>query len=199
MRTALIIAVIVIAIAAIWLFGGRQIVLLADGFTTVGDAKPTTGPFVASPGWLNIAETPLELSAQSGQPAEIRIDVDDAGRLTLRAGDKAFALGARVRHEEPYDTVFAPDPGETVTFRIAHSAVAWQTPLELNFMTGKSPSWKRNVYYTLSWRKQTGAELEMVWRYEQWCYDDWGSPMMTREGATGLTSLTIHDAPPYGR
>jgi hypothetical protein len=92
---------------------------------------------------------------------------------------------------EPYDIWFAPDPGDSVTFRVAHSALAWPTPFELNFITGKSPSWKRNVYYTLAWRKGDGATLEMVWRYEQWLYDDWGSPMMTQAGATGLKSVRI--------
>jgi hypothetical protein len=187
MKTALVIAALVVGVAALWLLGGRQVVLLSDALVTVGEAKPSTGPFVASPGWLDVAGTPLELPGRSGT----RIDVDDSGRLTLHASDEDFALGTRIRQEAPYDTVFAPDPQDAVTFRVAHSALAWPTPLELNFMTGKSPSWKRNVYYTLTWRKPTGRELVMVWRYEQWFYDDWASPTMTQEGATGLTSVTV--------
>ena len=158
-----------------------------------GDAAPTRGPFVASPGWLSVGGRPLELS-RSGERAELSIAADAEGRITLHAGEKTFSLGERAAPAEapgPFDTPFAPDPGDTVTFRVAHSAFGWPTPFDLNFITGKSPSWKRNVYYTLNWRKQNGASLELTWRYEQWLYDDWGSPMMTNNGATGLIRARI--------
>ena len=60
-------------------------------------------------------------------------------------------------------------------------------------MTGQSPSWKRHLYYRLIWKKQNGAKLEMIWRYEQYFYpgDGWASGMMTREGVTGLIRVDI--------
>jgi hypothetical protein len=193
MKRALIVASVVVALVVAWLALGRQLVWLADQVATNGEAAATAGPFVHVPGWLNVGKTPLELSAR-GPAGELRIDADEAGRVSLHAGGRDFTFGSRVPPAgapEPYDIWFAPDPGDTVTFRIAHSMIAWPTPFELNVISGNSPSWKRNVYYTLNWRKHDGSALEMTWRYEQWCYDDWGSPMMTRAGATGLKSVRI--------
>jgi hypothetical protein len=191
MRNALIIGAIVIGAAAIWIFGGRQIVLLLDALATADHIPLVSAPaVVASPGWLNVGNIPLEVSGADGERPEIR--VDEAGtRVTVHANDKTFTLGTVRRRDEPYDVVIDPDPGDTVTLAVTHSIIAWPTPLELNFMTGRSPSWKRNVYYTLGWRKRNGAELEMVWRYEQWFYDDWASATMTSHEATGLISTGI--------
>jgi hypothetical protein len=60
-------------------------------------------------------------------------------------------------------------------------------------MSGHSPSSKRHMYYRFLWRKYDGAELEMLWRYEQYFYgsDGWASGFMTREGSTGLLRAQI--------
>jgi len=60
-------------------------------------------------------------------------------------------------------------------------------------MTGHSPSWKRHIYYQVIWTKPSGANLEMLWRYEQYFYPDngWVGGFMTREGSTGLVYLDI--------
>jgi hypothetical protein len=197
MRTALLIAAVVIGLGAIWIFGGRQIVLMLDAITTAEHAPSVSSPLVvAGGGWLTIGQTPLQL-ARDGEAATVRIDTDEGAPVVLHADGKDFTLGtARLAPEGVgaapyYDVAIAPDAGDAVTYTVAHSVIAWPTPLELNFMTGKSPSQKRNVYYTLTWRKQNGAELKMVWRYEQWFYDDWASATMINTGATGLIETTI--------
>jgi hypothetical protein len=60
-------------------------------------------------------------------------------------------------------------------------------------MTGHSPSWKRHRYYELIWKKRSGAQLQMVWRFEQYFYstDGWTGGDMTREGSTGLIKAEI--------
>ena len=197
-RLFLIIAVVVGVLVA-WLVLGRQLVLAVDAFMTEGNTVPTAGPFVASTGSLHIGNVPLDLATPDGDRDRVGFEVYPDGRIVLNADGKTFALGPAndlaIETVEasagPYDVVFAPNPGDMVTFRTAHSVIGWPTPFDLNFMTGKSPSWKRNVYYTLAWRKSGGATLEMTWRYEQWFYDDWGSPMMIREGATGLIDVSI--------
>jgi hypothetical protein len=195
MKTTLTVAALVAGLVVAWLVAGRQLVLFVDSFATDGEAAPATGPFIASTSWLEVGDRPFELR-QEGQPAaDIRIDADATGRLTLLAHGKAFALGTRVAAPAPgpYDVPFAPDPGDTVTLRVAHSVLGWPTPFDLNFMTGNSPSWKRHVYYTLAWHKRDGATLDLTWRYEQWLYDDWGSPQMTHEGVTGLIRARIYE------
>lgn len=195
MRRILIIVAVVAGTGVAWIALGRQLVLLVDNFATTGEAAATSGPFTYGPGWLNVGQTPLELAGPYGRPSDL-ISVDGNGRVTLHADGKDFALGGNAAEAQgagPYDMTFSPDPGDMVTFRMAHSVFGWPVPLEMNFMTGNSPSWKRNVYYTIHWRKADGASAELTWRYEQWLYDHWASPQMTREGATGLISVRISE------
>jgi len=202
MKRLLLIVAVVAGILVTWLVLGRYLVLLADSLATEGEAVATNGPFIYSTGSLHVGNIPLDLATPGGRRDAARFETDTAGRVSVHAGGKVFPLGTRgdVAAETvdplagPYDALFTPDPGDTVTFRAAHSAIAWPTPFDLNFMTGNSPSWRRHTYYTLSWRKPDGATLAMTWRYEQWFYDDWASPQMTSPGRTGLIRVSIDGA-----
>ena len=68
-----------------------------------------------------------------------------------------------------------------------------QPRFDLNFMTGQSPSWKRHIYYEIRWKKSSGANLEMLWRYEQFLYpgNGWASGFMTRQGSAGLIRIKL--------
>ena len=194
MKRALIIAAVIAAVVVAWLVGGRQLVLLADQFATEGETKPVLSPIIYSPSLFSVDNVPLFLTPPAGLDAELIVVEDDTGRIVLNLGGKIFVLGKRGATEAgagPYDVAIVPDLGDTVTLRFSHSLFAWPTPLELNFITGNSPSWKRHTYYTLTWGKMDGATLEMTWRYEQWFYDDWASPMMTHQGVSGLISARI--------
>jgi hypothetical protein len=85
-------------------------------------------------------------------------------------------------------------PTDQAFLATRHSALSWPNPLDFNFMTGRSPSWKRHVYYEMRWKKSSGANLEMLWRYQQFFYpgNGWGSGFMTREGSTGLIRVKIN-------
>ena len=193
MKTALIAAAAILGLIIIWLALGRHLVSLVDTFATEGDTVAAQGPFVYALGSLNIANTPLDTASPDGITRDVTFNTE-ADRVSLQANGKTFPLGPRTEVSNmpgPYDVAFKPDPGDTVTFRTAHSTIAWPTPFDLNFMTGKSPSWRRNTYYTLSWRKPDGATLTMTWRYEQWFYDDWASPQMISPGRTGLIRADI--------
>ena len=94
--------------------------------------------------------------------------------MVLSAGGKSFVLGARtgdhlpVEAGEPEMPEFAAEPGDTEAFVIEHG-MAWPTPFELNVvgMGGTATTWRRYVYYRLSWVKASGARLSMLWVGEQ--------------------------------
>jgi hypothetical protein len=67
--------------------------------------------------------------------------------------------------------------------------MSWAEPF-----TFLGPGRKRHVYYDLTWKKPSGAELQILWRYEQHHHGEsgWGSGFMTREGSTGLVEIDIH-------
>jgi hypothetical protein len=171
-RTILIRALLVMAgLAIVWLIGGRQLTLLIDRFKTVRVRSLPTNRMKIESGSIWIDESVLELSSTAAVPA-IRVSEGPGNRIT-------FGLG---------ESTFAPDPGDEISLTEERSLLSWPTPLEMNFMTGHAPSWKRNQYYRLVWKKRSGARLELLWRYEGWFYSGLGgwSGAMTREGATGL-------------
>jgi hypothetical protein len=75
---------------------------------------------------------------------------------------------------------FAAEPGYETTLVIERSLLAWPTPFEINFvgMGGTATTWRRHVYYRLSWVKTSGTRLSILWVGEQ-PYDGvnlWRSP-----------------------
>jgi hypothetical protein len=108
-----------------------------------------------------------------GSAAQIAVDAE--GRLILSAGGKRFVLAARTGRYLPGDAgdpdvpEFAAEPGDSASLVIDRSFLAWPTPFEMNVvgLGGTATTWKRHVYYRLSWIKASGARLSMLWAGEQ--------------------------------
>jgi hypothetical protein len=88
---------------------------------------------------------------------------------------------------------FAPEPGDEESFTLRRSLLSWPTPFEFNFITGQSSSsWQRHLYYHLTWKKPSGAKLEMTWHYRQNFSSTRGwTDVWTREGSAGLNRVEI--------
>jgi hypothetical protein len=71
-----------------------------------------------------------------------------------------------------------PVPGKPQV-TVERSVVSWPTPFHFNFMTGRSPSWKRYLYYRTEWRQPDGRLRTRTQRFEQWFYPNqgWSSAM----------------------
>jgi hypothetical protein len=183
-----------LGLAGVWLFAGRQLVLLLDRIATGPAETLPVGAYVYWPPGLKIGDTTMYLSGLDGNPVDIRYDVDAAGRLTLRALGKAFPLGTRIgplpTHGRP-DIPFAADDGDEVVFSRDRSLIAWPTPFEMNWMTGHSPNWRRNLYYRLHWHKRSGESFDLVWRFEEGLYREPGWSEASRLGTTGLIDYSI--------
>lgn len=198
MRAVLILACLAaVAVPAVWLFAGRQIVLLADRFLTAAAETLPTAPLTYQRGGFTIGDYSGSWLGIDGQPADIQVDSAADGRLVLKAGGTLFPLGIRL---EPVgvpagwpDTGLAPDPGDTVSLTRFQGRLAWPTWFETNFMTGQAPDRRCNLYYRLAWRKADGRELTMLWRWEQAHYrgDGWSPGQLDRLGATGLVEFRI--------
>ena len=88
------------------------------------------------------------------------LEVDTHDKLVLSAGGHSLALGSRAGTLSGGDgpiPAFAAEPGDTTSATLERSGLSWPTPLETNFMTGQTPSWRRHVYYRLSWKKAYGT------------------------------------------
>jgi len=197
LRFALITVVLALSgVAGVWLFAGRQIVLVLDCIATGPAEALPVGAYVYWPPSLKIGDAKtMYLSGLDDNPADIRYDVDAAGRLTLRALGKAFPLGTRIGPpptEGRPDIPFAADDGDEVVFSRDRSVIAWPTPFEMNFMTGHSPHWRRNIYYRLHWQKRSGESFDLVWRYEEGLYRDYGWSEASHLGTTGLIGYSFN-------
>jgi hypothetical protein len=188
------VAALAIALAIAWIFGVRPLSLLLDRFETVESASIPIKMIVyegsGTGGMLHFDDLGLSLSPADPREPPPNIGTTKDNQLALSHGGKVFPFGP-LRSGE---TLAAETPpGDNASISIRHSALSWPTQLDFNFMTGQSPSWKRYLYYRVAWKKQSGAKLEMLWRYEQYFYpgNGWAAGMMTREGVTGLVRVQI--------
>jgi hypothetical protein len=202
MRRILVLLVIVAvgaaALAALWIFRGRGISSFIDRYWTVEiQSAPIqsiaykgsgTGGILICDGVsfsLNDVRPGLSLSIGSTK--------DD--QLALASSGNVFPFGPLKSASE--DTgerlVTAPPPGDQAFVATRRSVLSWPTPFDINMMTGQSPSWKRHIYQQIRWKKSSGANLEMLWRYEQFFYpgNGWAGGIMTHEGSTGLVRIDI--------
>jgi len=140
-------------------------------------------------GSLHVNDLGLSLNDRNGPAPSIGTTKND--QLALADRGKVFAFGPVRTEAENLGTV--PPAGDDASIEIRRSILNWPTPFEVNFMTGHSPSWKRHLYYRVRWKKSSGANLEMLWRYEQYFYpgNGWASGFMTRQGSTGLIRVEI--------
>jgi hypothetical protein len=191
--TLAILIACVAAVSATWIFRGRQISLFIDRFGTIetNSARIHSIAYEGSGtgGILHINDLALGLNDKNGPIPNIGSTKD--GQLGLAARGKVFPFGPP--RSEAENLAAVPPAGDDAFIRIRRSALSWPTPFDLNFMTGHSPSWKRHIYYQVIWTKPSGANLEMLWRYEQYFYpgNGWGSGFMTHERSTGLIRVDI--------
>ena len=186
---------VVFAFLATWIFYGHQISLLLDRFGTIEMTSARINSIAyqgnGTGGILHVNDLELSLNDRNGPTLSIGTTKND--QLALADRGKVFAFGPVRTEAENLATV--PSAGDDASIEIRRSILNWPTPFEINFMTGHSPSWKRHLYYRVRWKKSAGANLEMLWRYEQYFYpgNGWASGFMTREGSTGLIRVDIKE------
>ena len=191
--TLAVLIAVVIAFLATWIFCGRQISLLLDRFGTIEVTSARINSIAyqgnGTGGILHVNDLELSLNDRNGPAPSIGTTKND--HLALADRGKVFAFGPVRTEAENLATV--PLAGDDASIEIRRSILNWPTPFEVNFMTGHSPSWKRHLYYRVRWKKPSGANLEMLWRYEQYFYpgNGWASGFMTRQGFTGLIQVEI--------
>jgi hypothetical protein len=193
-------AVSAAALAALWIFKGREISSFIDRSWTVEtrsapiqsigyEGSGTGGIFIVNDVSLSLNNLRPALSLSVGSTKD--------NQLALASSGKVFPFGPLTSTAENTGERLATVPplGDQAFLAIRHSVLSWPTPLDLNFMTGQSPSWKRHIYYEIRWKKSSGANLEMLWRYEQFFYpgNGWASGFMTRQGSTGLIRIEMKE------
>jgi hypothetical protein len=188
------------ALAALWIFRGREISSFVDRYRTVEsrsapiqsiayEGSGTGGILIVNDAGLSLNDVRSDLSLSVGSTKD--------NQLALATSGRVFPFGPLTSTSENTAERLAimPPPGDHAFIATRHSVLSWPTPLDLNFMTGHSPSWKRHIYQEIRWQKSSGAKLQMLWRYEQFFYpgNGWASGSMTREGSTGLIRVDIKE------
>jgi hypothetical protein len=193
-----IVAVGAATLAALWIFRGREISSFIDRYWTVEtQSAPIQSIAYEGSGTGGILTcNGLSFSLNDVRPdLSLSVGSTKDNQLALASSGKVFPFGPLKSASD--DTgerlATAPPTGDQAVMVTRHSVLSWPTPFEINLMTGHSPSWKRNTYYEIQWKKSSGANLQMLWRYEQFFYpgNGWASGFMTREGSTGLIRVKI--------
>ena len=188
------------ALAALWIFRGGEISSFVDRYWTMEthsapiqsityEGSGTGGILVINGVSLSLNDVRSDLSFSVGSTKD--------NQLALATSGKVFPFGPLTSTSENADERLAtvPPTGDQAFLATRHSVLSWPTPFDMNLMTGQSPSWKRNIYQEIHWKKLSGAKLQMLWRYEQFFYpgNGWSSGSMTREGSTGLIRVDIKE------
>ena len=195
MRKLLIALLLVIILAGVWLWRGRDLTLFIDRFETVQTSSRSVDAITyngtGNDGTLQVGDLALSLNEVNLSAGRPNIGTTKEGELAISYSGKVFPFG-RVPVETQQLRADRP-PEDAARISISHSPLPWPNFFEINWMTGNSPKWKRNTYQKLTWKKPTGAKLKMIWRYEQFYYpqDRWTDALMTRPGATGLIRVEI--------
>jgi hypothetical protein len=213
-------ALAIVVVAAVWLVTARWCSLLVDQVATDRLGNLPSSPVAWNGDNLQFGDGEGGLIGPKGsdgadllsgghildltgpgpdyqQAAAISVDASD--RLVIATGASSFTLGSRAGALTGSDgpiPAYAADPGDAASLVLARSWLSWPTPMDLNFVTGRGSSWRRHLYYRLSWRKKSGAQLHMLWRFEQG-YDSvngWKAAG-NGDGATGLIRVEIGPAP----
>jgi hypothetical protein len=198
MRKILIALLVVIVLAGLWLWRGRDLAMVVDRFhviqTNSRSIKTIAYEGSGTGGLLHVDDVALSLNEVQLNGAQPNIGTTKDGQVALSFAGKVFPLGPP---SSETDKLTANVPSDDVALvAIQYSTVPWPNFFEINFMTGNSPRWKRNIYQKLTWKKPSGAKLEMLWRYEQYFYsqDHWTEALMARPGTTGLIRVEITSA-----
>lgn len=126
-----------------------------------------------NPGERLVGAHLLELSGPGPEHKQVATLVVNANsQLELFAGRRRFVLGApagTVPGDDRPTPAFAAEPGDTTSLILESSLLGWPAPFTLagTYLSGAPTTWMRHLYYRLSWRKASGAQLAMVWRCEQ--------------------------------
>jgi hypothetical protein len=201
--TLAILILSVIALAATWIFGGRQISLFIDRLGTVEISSTAIRSLTykgnGTGGWFTVSDVHLILDDIIPK-ITLSIGSTKDNQVAVASEGKVFAFGPSLSAAENNgdNLATAPQAGDTAFLVTRHSVLSWPTPFDFNFMTGHSPSWKRHIYYELCWTKPTGAALDMLWRYEQLFYgrqlipgNGWDNGFSVHPGSTGLIRVEI--------
>jgi hypothetical protein len=190
----------VASLVGLWIFRGREISSFIDRYWTVeGQPIPIHSVTYEGNGTGGVLKfNDVNLSLNKVSPGiSITIGSTKDNQLALASNGKVFPFGPLTSAADTTDERLATVPPGTDQAFLAtrHSVLCWPNPFDFNFMTGRSPSWKRHIYYDVRWKKSSGVNLEMLWRYEQFFYpgNGWASGFMTREGSTGLIRVNIND------
>jgi len=186
-----------VVLPLLWYFTSRWCALLVDQFYTPRLAAVEAAPIGWNGTWLEIGNGVFDKSVPNGYRADFtgmgpdykqiaRFIVDADDRLVFEKDEARFVLGPRTGTlgagtlpdptlqdgtlpdgEKPMPA-FAPASGDTMSAAIDRSLLSWPAPLiQFNFMTGYAPSWQRYLYQRFSWRKASGARLDILWRERQ--------------------------------
>jgi hypothetical protein len=194
-----------VVLGIIWLCVGRYLTLLIDRIITLRVASMRVESLEYDGGgfWVGAPLRGLyapDLSMTFESIDNLRFDLclcsDAANKVVLKSGGRSVTLGPRTNPVDPSgrpEIYVIPERSDEVSFIITRSVLSWPTPFEFDIMI-RSPWSKRYVYYCMVWKKRSGAELAMNWRYERDYFTGrgWTKPEMMFNYQTGLLRVDIH-------
>ena len=190
MRKILIVLVVIVTMSILWIWRGRDLSMLVDRFKTRDGVSTSITSIqyedAETGGRLTFLPYGFRLNLAVAEP---RVGLPHIGstkdnQMALANAGKVFVFGPL---QSPDTVALAANLPATDMASIVwkDSLFAWPNP---KFMINRLPLWNRNRYWHFICKKENGARLELVWRFEQH-FDSHAT--MTNYDAPGLIRVEI--------
>ena len=136
-----VVAVCVVALAALWIFRGREISSFIDRYWTAEtgsapiqsiayEGSDTGGIFIVNGVSLSLNDLRPDFSLSLGSTKD--------NQLALATSGKVFPFGPLTSASENTGErlATAPPPGDQASLATRHGVLSWPTPFDVNLMTG---------------------------------------------------------------
>jgi hypothetical protein len=175
---------IILAGGVVWIWRGPAISAVVDRWLSVG-RKRLPASLTYDGGGFRTGNVSLTFAGIDNLRRDLAVRESSSGYAMLVSGSSRFPLGVHL----------APDPGDEVSLEFRRGVLGWPAWKDFSILGCPFPFWRRYCFYALNWKKESGAALDMQWRYEQTYYSrtGWSEPLMMWNSRTGLTSVSIEN------
>jgi hypothetical protein len=189
--TLAIVIALIVTMSIVWISGGRQLSLFVDRFTTIEttstpikslayEGSGTGGSLILLPSGFQLNLSPADPHIESPH-----IGSTKDNQMALANAGKVFTFGP-LRPSEKATLASDIQAGDTASLTCKDSLLPWPNL----FKTDRLLLWERHRYWQLVWSKNSGAKLELLWRFEQH-FDS--HAVMTNDEAPGLIRVDISE------
>jgi hypothetical protein len=149
----IVLLILIVTISILWVFAGRQISWFVDRFE-MSEIESVGIHSIAYEGSGDGGTLVAEDHRLTLSPLNPHVGSTKDNQLALAHAGKVFAFGLL---RSPESLASGIESGDTAVLKTQGSYIVWPS------FSAAQLTWNRAEYFKLTWHKQNGAKLEMLW------------------------------------